>query len=126
MTIHLIFTGGRAFRHKNFFPHLDIIKTHFNEDIFVHVGCARGFDKIVREWAAVNNIPHRIYTADWDKYKKPAGVIRNRVMVVSALKEKYTGIYGVAVPGGVGTDDCKKYMRENGIKVYLIGHTHDD
>lgn len=52
--------------------------------VVIHHGAARGVDTIVRNQARLvgwREIPH---PADWDKYGKPAGVIRNDLMLKEA------------------------------------------
>jgi hypothetical protein len=43
-------------------------------------GTARGVDRLGEQWATNFNIPIRKMPADWDKYQKAAGMIRNRDM----------------------------------------------
>lgn len=43
-------------------------------------GNARGVDTLAENWAALKEIPTKIFPADWDKYGKPAGAIRNAQM----------------------------------------------
>ncbi len=43
-------------------------------------GRARGADDAGEAWAAVNGIPVKPFPANWDKYGKGAGPIRNRQM----------------------------------------------
>lgn len=65
----------------------DHIKSVLNEkmkkegkpDEFVHGGCC-GVDNIGGKWAKENNIPVKVFKADWGKYGKSAGPIRNSEM----------------------------------------------
>lgn len=43
-------------------------------------GMASGIDTIGKRWAERNNIPVKEFPADWDKYGKAAGPIRNKQM----------------------------------------------
>ena len=43
-------------------------------------GTANGVDKLGEIWARKNNIPVERYPANWDKYGKSAGYIRNEEM----------------------------------------------
>jgi len=43
-------------------------------------GCAIGVDKLGEKWAVVNNCPIISMPADWNRYGKAAGPIRNRQM----------------------------------------------
>lgn len=47
-------------------------------------GGARGVDRLAGEYAALRGIGFTEYAADWDRYGKRAGFIRNYVMVGAA------------------------------------------
>lgn len=44
-------------------------------------GGAKGIDTLARTYANLWGIPFEEYPAEWDKYGKAAGMIRNKVMV---------------------------------------------
>lgn|SRR5574341_1622230 len=50
----------------------------------VILGGARGVDQLAEIWANENNIPTRVFKANWKEYKKSAGVIRNKEMAKNA------------------------------------------
>ena len=62
-------------------------------------GHARGADQLAEQWAKENRIPARLFPADWDKYGKRAGYLRN----VKMLEEGNPDLV-VAFPGGKGTN----------------------
>lgn len=43
-------------------------------------GTARGVDKLGEDWAKLNNIEIKRFPAEWDKYGRSAGFIRNKQM----------------------------------------------
>jgi hypothetical protein len=43
-------------------------------------GTARGVDQFGEKWARKNNIPIKRFQADWDKFGKRAGYLRNQEM----------------------------------------------
>lgn len=43
-------------------------------------GCAPGVDRLGEDWATTHNIPIKLFPADWDKYPRAAGIIRNNDM----------------------------------------------
>jgi len=76
----IIIAGSRDFSDRELMTKtLDSLITD-KKDIKIIHGDARGADKMAGEYAKVNNIPYEAYPADWDKYKKAAGPIRNREM----------------------------------------------
>jgi hypothetical protein len=44
-------------------------------------GGARGADKLAKEWAKAYGVPCHEYPADWNRFGKSAGVIRNKQML---------------------------------------------
>ncbi len=75
-------------------------------------GGARGADTLAREWAKAHGIPWQTYEANWKRYGRRAGPIRNQKM----LDEGYPDLV-VAFPGGKGTADMVRRAREAGVKV---------
>lgn len=51
------------------------------KDLTVIEGKAKGVDTLAKVWAQQRKIPVEEYPAEWDKYGKAAGYIRNEVMV---------------------------------------------
>lgn len=47
-------------------------------------GCARGVDSLGERWALENNIPVERFPADWRRFGRSAGIIRNRQMAQRA------------------------------------------
>jgi hypothetical protein len=83
----------------------------------VIAGGARGIDTFAVEWAYANGIPFEIYPADWAKFGKSAGMIRNRVMADAAGD----GGALLAIPGkGAGTRGMIKIAFGRGMPVYVF------
>ena len=78
-------------------------------------GAARGADKMSSNWALRNGTTHREYPADWTKYGKAAGAIRNQQMLDSEDIDLV-----VAFPGGRGTADMVRRARKKGIEVVVV------
>lgn len=47
-------------------------------------GGAKGIDSLGAEWAKANNIPIKLFPADWNTFGKRAGIIRNLEMACYA------------------------------------------
>jgi len=91
----VIIAGSRSITDKeSTFELLDKAKEYFGSISVVISGCANGVDKIGEEWAELNNIEVQRFPADWDKYGKKAGFIRNSEMAKAAdgLIAIYDGI----------------------------------
>ena len=65
----------------------DFPKFVSNVDLFykseIHTGDAKGTDAMAREYAMVNEIPLTVHYADWDRYNRGAGPIRNIQLINS-------------------------------------------
>jgi hypothetical protein len=74
----VIIAGGRDFNDEVFF--LESMKSiDFQIDEVVSGTCS-GVDKMGENYANENNIPISRFSPDWKRYKKAAGVIRNKEM----------------------------------------------
>ena len=86
--IKVIIAGTRdfndyAFLKKNVDYFLQGINPN-NEKIEIVSGNARGADKLGEKYAKDNNISLMCFPADWNKYGKSAGYIRNEQMAKEA------------------------------------------
>lgn len=75
-------------------------------------GGARGADSAAHDWAVSRWVPQEEYPADWGKYGKRAGYIRNVEML-----EKGKPDVVVAFPGGKGTAMMEDLASKRGVTV---------
>ena len=83
-------------------------------DVVTHVivGGAKGADTIAERWAREKSIPVTVYPANWDRDKKAAGPIRNKLMLTDGKPDLV-----VAFPGGSGTGNMIAQAVKAGVKV---------
>ena len=84
-------------------------------DLVIMHGGARGADTLADGWAVTNWVPVEEYRADWDKYGKGAGFIRNKQMLEQGKPDLV-----IAFPGGRGTNNMIELAREANIAVEVI------
>ena len=110
--------GGRNFADKELvFKTLDKVLDKFGGSfILVHGGCKTGADKFADDWAKSREIPHWCFPAEWKKFGKKAGPIRNKRMRDTAKPDQC-----IAFEGGDGTKGMIDLMREVGIEPWLVG-----
>lgn len=72
-----------------------------------------GADYCGEQWAKSRDIPVHRFTADWSKYGKKAGMIRNGTMSVHADML-------IAFPGGRGTSDMIRKAESKSLIVYTV------
>lgn len=93
---------------------LDYLLTKSKIEVIIHGG-AKGADSLAGVWAKENNIRVEVYKADWERYGKKAGILRNEEM----LKLSKPSLV-IAFRGGRGTADMKRRSRFAGVPVVEI------
>lgn len=77
-------------------------------------GTARGVDKLGEQWAIKNNIPIKRFPANWDRYGKSAGYIRNEQMA-----EYAEGLVAIWNGYSKGTGHMIDLARKHKLVVYI-------
>jgi hypothetical protein len=114
--VRVLVCGGREFNdHFLLNLILDLKHEDYNFTHLIHGG-ARGADRMSGEWAEVNKVPVQVYYADWEKYGKAAGMIRNKEMLTVGKPDLV-----IAFPGGTGTAHMVKIAKEAGVNVIEVG-----
>lgn len=76
-------------------------------------GMARGVDTLGKRWAEANGIPVTEFPANWSKYGRAAGPIRNEEMA------KYAdALIAVRRPESRGTKDMVKRAIEHDLRIH--------
>lgn len=92
-------------------------------DIVVISGRARGADLMGEEWAEEFNLPVEQYPADWNKYGKSAGYIRNKQMLEEGKPDLV-----VAFPIGEsrGTRNMISLAEKANIKTIIVEEKYEE
>ena len=110
--IILLVCGGRDYNDRDaVFDALDHVAKKRGVDVLIHGG-APGADSLAGQWAELRGVFCLAFIADWNKYGKKAGPIRNRLM----LTMNPNGV--VAFPGGIGTADMISQAKAQGVNVW--------
>lgn len=112
----IIVCGGRDFTNaKLIWDTLGRFEyTHGKIKLLVH-GAAFGADSIAGEYAKRYNVPCQEFKADWNKYGKGAGPIRNKTML-----EHIDPNWIIAFPGGKGTANMVKIGKRRGVYIMEV------
>lgn len=78
----LAIIGSRDFYNYEFLK--TTLEPYKDKITLVVSGAARGADKLGEQWANENKIQTLIFPADWDKFGKRAGFIRNEDIIKNA------------------------------------------
>ncbi len=107
----LIIAGGRDYiRRPDDALKLDLLHTEITITEVVS-GCAKGADTYGEEWASSLDIPIKKFLANWYKYGKQAGFVRNAEMA------QYADAV-VLFPGGKGTEHMYNMAKSHELKIY--------
>lgn len=100
--------GGRDFLN---YPLVEETLEALAPDIIIH-GNARGADSLADWYAESHNIPVDVYPADWGRYGRGAGPIRNKQMLEEGKPDLV-----VAFPGGAGTRNMIQQAKASNVEV---------
>ena len=111
----VIIAGSRTIEDKRVF--LDAIHSAHSEGIEITEvveGGAQGVDRMARGWAILTGRTLKTFNADWKRYGKKAGPLRNQEMAdyAQALIAIWDG-------KSRGTADMIKRAESSGLKVYV-------
>jgi hypothetical protein len=109
MTTRYLICGGRDFNDKALMEKaLASLILHPEDAVVIH-GAARGADLMAADWAFQRGVPTEAYpitSADWDRYGRGAGAIRNQQMLHEGKPDVV-----IAFKGGNGTRDMVRRAR---------------
>lgn len=83
-------------------------------DLMIIEGGAKGADETAREWAKELEVRYNTVFADWERYGKSAGHIRNKKMLEESPD------FVLAFPGGRGTENMIYQAKQIGIPVLRV------
>lgn len=81
----------------------------------VFSGGARGVDQLGDAWARRNGVPVRRFPADWERYGKRAGFLRNEEMA-----DRAEGLIAVWDGRSPGTKHMIEIAKRRGLKVFIL------
>lgn len=120
---YVLVSGKRDFTdYEKFKRVMDRALSHIEEDITIVEGGARGTDFLAKTYATEKGYSLKEFPADWDKYGKAAGPMRNMEMVKFLEKMPHKeGIFFWDWKSR-GTMDCLRKAEKAGIicKVYTV------
>ncbi len=95
---------------------------HLPADTVIIHGAARGADTIAGEEAARCGLEVKAYPADWDKYHKAAGPIRNKQMLDEGEPTEVFAFHNDLLSSKGTKDMCKRALKA-GLKVTVFGNS---
>jgi hypothetical protein len=124
MSKRVLFCGDRNWTDRETIKALLLfVKNDFGYDTLIE-GEARGADSIAREEAEKLGFEVLKFPADWDKYHKGAGPIRNRHMLVEG-KPTLVVAFHKNLEESKGTRNMVEISHAAKIKVIVVRGMHD-
>ncbi len=111
----ILFSGDRHW--NNYWAVYDVISKLDRDSIIIH-GAARGLDTMAGMIATKLGMKVISVPAEWDKYKRAAGPIRNRKML--DMNPDLVICFHNDIDNSKGTKDCKEEAEKRGIETILI------
>lgn len=112
----ILVCGGRDYDKKyKVFKVLDLVAPETNFDLAIIEGGATGADQWAKEWADKEKVKVFEHQADWNKFGRAAGPMRNREML-----EKHEIDFVLAFKGGAGTKNMVDQALKRGIIVLQV------
>jgi hypothetical protein len=109
----VIIAGGRDIEDYNLLLEA-VDQSDFNITEVV-CGMAKGVDLMGMRWAEENGIPVKEFPANWSKFHRAAGPIRNDQMA------KYAeALIAIMKPGSKGTANMVKLAHKNRLRVFVL------
>lgn len=122
--MRLLVCGGRDYNDRDrLYRILDGVLER-NAPVFLIVGynpkdpTYQGADQLAFEWARDRRVGFWNFPADWLKYKRAAGPIRNKEM-----RDVGKPTHAISFPGGKGTAGMVNLLEEVGIKAHEVHST---
>jgi YspA, cpYpsA-related SLOG family len=122
--LRLLVAGGRDYYDYKFIDEtltewVSELDIDLEEITLVH-GDAQGVDRIAAQWAKYNGLTIEAHPANWTKYGKSGGNVRNAEMVESGID------FAILFPGGFGTANAKKHLVARSVHFREILDNNDD
>ncbi len=99
---------------------IEILITGFSKDTVIIQGMCRGADRIAKNVALKHGMAVEDYPAEWEKYGKSAGPIRNKRMLEEGKPDL---VYAFLLSQSRGTEDMIARARTSKIPVIIMGTT---
>ena len=110
--MRVLVCGGRGFNDVTLLrTTLDELHARYGFKVLIH-GMQIGADLLAGQWGEDSGIKVEPYRAEWTKYGKAAGPIRNARMLAEGKPQLV-----IAFPGGKGTRDMREKATAAGVEV---------
>ena len=120
--VRVIIAGSRNFNDQDLFDnsvHDALIKYDTDELEIISGGCS-GADRMGEEYAEEWGIKCTVFPADWNKYGKAAGPIRNEQMARYAAETDHGILIAFPIGESRGTRNMIRLAKQYGLEVKVV------
>lgn len=118
--MRVLICGSRDFMDAEFLNStLDMLHSKYHFTCVIE-GEAMGADKLSAAWAARNDVPVEKYPADWNRYGRGAGPVRNKQMITSGKPDRVIA-FSYAIAASKGTANMMRQAEQHDIPVEFYG-----
>lgn len=96
----------------------DVLRQHGN--ILIIHGAARGADMLADKWAQANGVPVMAFAANWTKYGKRAGFLRNTQMLEEGRPDVVWAFVDKPLEESKGTKMMVDIARKAGVHCEVV------
>ena len=119
METRIIVCGGTDFDDYDYFTRkMDMMLKSYG-NIKLVSGHAKGADSFVEIYAAEKDIPIQVFPAEWKRYGRTAGPIRNRAMLVYAMEET-PAVIAFWNGKSRGSGNMLKLAKDHGVECQIL------
>lgn len=113
--MRILVCGSRDF--EDFLKLGGVLDEYLEENPIIISGAADGADSLARDYAHMNYLRYLEFPANWPKYKKRAGSIRNQQMLDEGKPHL---VIAFPLEGSIGTWDMVRRAEKAGIKTIVV------
>lgn len=111
--LRIVVTGGRNYQDaEGVWEVLNLLRPLE----VAHGKCPTGVDSFTADWCRMSGTPVQEFPANWERYGRSAGPLRNTTMLF-----QFKPNLVVVFPGGAGTRSCLEYAKKYLLPVVLVG-----
>tara|TARA_Y100000296_G_C5133012_1_gene236612 strand:+ start:565 stop:915 length:351 start_codon:yes stop_codon:yes gene_type:complete len=107
--MRILIAGGRNFTDKQFM--YEYLEKYLEDVTVVISGTAKGADRLGEKWAKDHGIAVERYPAQWSRYGRAAGPIRNQQMLDKGRPDLV-----IVFKGGSGSKHMATIAKKSGVK----------
>lgn len=121
--VRILVCGSRTFSHPVVVAsELAFVSTYYNGNIMIIHGAAPGADTLADEWAKAVGKEIEAYPADWKRYGKRAGFLRNTQMLEEGRPDRVVAFVDKPLAESKGTKMMVDIACTGGVPCLVVEH----